>query len=175
MKKIQIHISEEPHCKDLESLGSIFMPLVRDIMSAEDFVEADILLNWREIVGEDIAAYAYPIKVKYNHKENIRTLYMEVPVGGFALEIQHKEDYLLEKLNAYFGYKAVHKINISQNIRIRPQIKSTKGTKERVKLSDTEKKYIESVADGIKDDKLKEILTKLGESVVLSNRERTKC
>ena len=171
MKKVQIHISEEPHCKELESLGSIFVPLVKDIMSAEDFVEADILLNWRDIVGQEIASFAYPIKVKYNHKENIRTLYMEVPVGGFALEVQHKEDYLLEKLNAYFGYKAVHKINISQNIRLRPQIKSTKETKERVKLSDTEKKYVESVVDGIKDDKLKEILTKLGESVVLSNRE----
>lgn len=171
MKKIQIHISEEPHCKDLESLGSIFVPLVKDIMSAEDFVEADILLNWRDIVGQEISSFAYPLKVKYNHKENVRTLYIEVPVGGFALEMQHREEYLLEKLNAYFGYKAVHKINISQNIQLRPQIKSIKKVDKEIKLNEFEKKYVESIVDGIKDDKLKEILTKLGESVVLSNRE----
>ena len=170
MKKNQIHISEEPHCKELESLGSVFIPLIKDVMTAEDFVEADILLNWKDIVGQEIAAYAYPIKVKYDHRENIRTLYMEVPVGGFALELQHKEEYLLEKINVYFGYKAVHKINISQNIKLRPQIKPVKVEKEEIKLSDDEKKYMEDVVADIKDEKLKEILTKLGESVIISNR-----
>ena len=170
MKKVQIHISEEPHCKELESLGSIFVPLVKDIMSAEDFVEADILLNWRDIVGQEIASFAYPIKVKYNHRENIRILYIEVPVGGFALEMQHKEEYLLEKLNAYFGYKAVHKVNISQNIQLKPQIKPIKKEKEEIKLNDDEKKYMDEVVGDIKDEKLKEILTKLGESVIISNR-----
>lgn len=170
MKKVQIHISEEPHCKELESLGSIFVPLVKDIMSAEDFVEADILLNWRDIVGLEMASFAYPIKVKYNHRENIRTLYIEVPVGGFALEMQHKEGYLLEKLNAYFGYKAVHKINISQNIKLKPQIKPVKKAQEEITLNEEEKKYMEDVVADIKDEKLKEILTKLGKSVIVSNR-----
>lgn len=170
MKKVQIHISEEPHCKELESLGSIFVPLVKDIMSAEDFVEADILLNWRDIVGQEMASFAYPIKVKYNHRENIRTLYIEVPVGGFALEMQHKEGYLLEKLNAYFGYKAVHKINISQNIKLKPQIKPMKKAQEEITLNEEEKKYMEDVVADIKDEKLKEILTKLGKSVIVSNR-----
>ncbi len=170
MKKVQIHISEEPHCKELESLGSIFIPLVKDIMSAEDFVEADILLNWRDIVGQEMSSYAYPIKVKYDHRKNFRTLYIEVPVGGFALELQHKENYLLEKLNAYFGYKAVHKINISQNIQLKPQIKPEEKTKEEIKLNEDEKKYMNEIIADIKDDKLKEILIKLGESVIISNR-----
>ncbi len=171
MKKIQIHISDEPHCKDLESIGSVFVPLIKDVMSAEDFVEVDIMLNWPDIVGQELASFAYPIKVKYDYKENIRTLYMEVPAGGFALEMQHRENYLLEKINAYFGYKAIHKINISQNIRLKPRVAQTKSGNEEIKLNEKEKKYIDDIVEGIKDDKLKEILTKLGKSVILLNRE----
>lgn len=37
-------------------------------------------------------------------------------------------------------------------------------------MSQNEEKYLNELADGIKDEKLKEILTKLGKSVVLSNR-----
>ena len=67
--------------------------------------------------------------------------------------------------------KAIHKINISQNIRLKPRVAQTKSGNEEIKLNEKEKKYIDDIVEGIKDDKLKEILTKLGKSVILSNRE----
>lgn len=45
-----------------------------------------------------------------------------------------------------------------------------KKAEPEIKLSQNEEKYLNELADGIKDEKLKEILTKLGKSVVLSNR-----
>ena len=170
MKKIKLHISDEPHCREFESLGSIFIPLVKGLMSAEDFVEADIMLNWVDIVGEDIASFCSPLKVRFNPKENQRTLFVEVPVGGFALEMQHREKYILEKINAYFGYKAVHKLNISQNIEMKPHTFFRKKEKPEMKLNSDEEKYLNELTEGINDEKLKKILTKLGKSVILSNR-----
>lgn len=170
MKKIKLHISDEPHCRELESLGSIFVPLVRGLMSAEDFVEADIMLNWVDIAGEELASFCSPLKVRFNPKDCQRTLFVEVPAGGFALEMQHREGYILEKINAYFGYKAVHRLNVSQNIKMRPRVFVRKKAESEIKLSQNEEKYLNELADGIKDEKLKEILTKLGKSVVLSNR-----
>lgn len=169
MKKIKIHVSEEPHCRELESLGSIFLPLMKDVTGTQDLVEIDIILNWISIVGKDIAAYCNPIKAKFNPKDNCRTLYIEVPVGGFALEIQHKERYMLDKINAFFGYKAVHKINVNQNANMK--MKNTGALsakkKERPLLND-EKEYLLGLSETIKDDKLREILIKLGKNVILA-------
>lgn len=171
MKKNKIHISEERHSRDLESLGNIFIPIMKGVLSAEDFVEADIILHWLDIIGKEFAAFCNPIKTRYNPKESMRTLYVEVPVGGFALELRHKENYILEKINAYFGYKAVHKLNISQNMNMTPRYLQIKAEdKPEICLDVAEEKYLTELTDGIKDEKLRKILTNLGKSVILSNK-----
>ena len=97
-KKVNINISEERHCNEFESLGSIFRPIIKDALSSDDLVEVDIMLNWVDIVGENISAYSRPVKAVYDNKTDKRTLNIDVPVGGFALEIQHKEQYILDKI-----------------------------------------------------------------------------
>ena len=176
MKKVKIHISDEPHCRELESLGSIFRPIMRDALSAESFVEADIILNWIDIIGIEIAKFCNPLKTKFDPVSNKRTLFVEVPSGGFALELRHRENYILDKINAYLGYRAVHQLNIAQNINIHIRSFATKtdaGTK-RI-LNDEEQKYLEELVAEIKDEKLRENLIKLGTNVILSKKEINRC
>lgn len=171
MKKAKIHISEDPHGCDLESLGNIFIPIMKDVLSAEDFVEADILWHWGDIVGEEIALFCNPLKTKFNPKDNNRTLYVEVPAGGFALELRHRESYILEKINMYFGYRAVHKINISQNMNMQVKTNvSIQAKQSKEELAESDKKYLDELTAEIKDEKLREILIKLGENVILSTK-----
>ena len=68
MKKKKIHISEERHSRDLESLGNIFIPIMKGVMSAEDFVEADVIMHWVDIVGGELAGFCNPLKVRYDVK-----------------------------------------------------------------------------------------------------------
>ena len=175
MKKYKLNISEDPHCCDLESLGSVFVSLVKSALSAEDLVGVDILLNWKDIVGEEIYSYCQPIKTNFNPKNSTRTLYLEVPAGGFALEIQHKEKYILDKINAYFGYNAVHKINIAQNINM--QIKKNNADAyvfKAQKISEEDEKYLLNLVTEIKDDKLRENLIKIGKNVISSKKGESK-
>ncbi len=175
-KKVKLNISKEHHGNDLESLGNIFRPIVKDVISAEDMVEIDILLNWKYIIGEQIAAFCFPVKAKFNSRENIRTLFVEVPAGGYALELQHCEEIVLDKLNSYFGYKAVHKLNISQNIKRKPVTSFVqKNAKKEKKIKESEKQWLEIIVKDIKDERLKEILIKLGESIILSNQKEGGC
>ncbi|MBO5038788.1 MAG: DUF721 domain-containing protein [Alphaproteobacteria bacterium] len=172
MKKVRMQFSKEPHCHDLESLGSIFLPLIKTVIKAEDLVEVDIILKWQDIVGKEMAMFCHPVKTRYNPKDNCRTLSVEVPVGGFALEIQHKQRYILDKINAYFGYQAVHKINVSQNANIKIN-KTEQGLcrKKSRELSEDEKKYLAELSETIKDDNLREILIKLGENILQNKKE----
>lgn len=170
MKKVKLNISDKPHSNDLESLGSIFAPLIKGVASAEDLIEADVMFRWREVAGSELASFSSPLKVKFNPRDNIRTLYLEVPFGGYALEMQHREEYIIEKINAYFGYKAIHKLNISQNIRMQPKNIIAPEQKTEEILEKREEEYLCAAVKEIKDEKLKEILIKLGKSVIISNR-----
>lgn len=170
MKK-KINISEIPHCNDLESIGSVFMPIVKGIISSDDLVEIDLILKWQDVIGEEIATFCNPIKASFNPKTNIRTLNVEVPVGGFALELQHREQYILDKINAYFGYKAVQKLTIHQNANMK--IKKQKIYKvKHEELTENDKNYLLEASSGINDEKLKEILIKLGENVLSANKRK---
>ncbi len=172
MKKAKLNISKEPRCHDLESIGSIVMPMIKGVMSAEDLVAADVMLNWGGIIGSEIASFCNPLKVKYNPRENCRILYVEVPIGGFALEMQHRENYILEKINSYFGYRAVHKLNISQSASMQPRgiFPQLQEKKKKAELTADDEKYLLELVEGITDEKLKEILIKLGKSVIQSQR-----
>ncbi|MBQ2884563.1 MAG: DUF721 domain-containing protein [Alphaproteobacteria bacterium] len=171
-KKININISEDRHCNEFESIGSIFRPIIKDALASDDLIEVDVMLNWVDIVGENISAYSRPIKAIYDHKNDTRTLSIDVPVGGFALEIQHKEQYILGKINSYFGYRAIHKLKINQNINMKPSFINTiiSNKKER-DLHEDEKKYLKELTEGIEDEKIKEILIKIGKNVILSKKE----
>jgi len=170
-KKANIKISDERHCKELESLGSIFIPIMNGAFDAKDFIEADVILKWEDIVGSEISSFSTPVKVKFNPKTDERVIHIEVPVGGFALELQHREIYLLDKINSYFGYKAIHKLLISQNANMR--IKKIKTSKKKPILEESDKNYLLKLSDGINSDELKEILIKLGENVISSKKENT--
>jgi len=167
MKKYKINISEERHEKDLESLGSIFMPIVKGLVSSEDLVGVEIMYKWKDIVGSEIASFSQPLKTKYNPKTDIRTLCMEVPLGGYALEVQHKEQYLIDKINAYFGYRAIHNLNIMQNANMQPILIEKQDDKNLEKIvSDEDMTYLNTLTEDIKDEKLREILIKIGKNVI---------
>lgn len=172
MKKYKINISSERHNRDLESLGSIFIPLVEGAVSSDDLIGVDIILHWEDIAGKDIYNFSYPKQTKFNPKTNMRTLYIDVPVGGFALELQHKENYILNKINAYFGYNAVHKLNINQDMNMLPKdFGSESSPKKEKMLTPEEEKYLQELLQDIKDEKLKEILTNLGKNILTDKKE----
>lgn len=172
MKKYKLNISSERHSRDLESLGSIFRPLIEGSVSSDDLVGVEISLHWEDIVGKDIFNFSLPKQTKFNPQTNKRTLYIDVPVGGFALELQHKENYILNKINAYFGYNAVHKLNINQDMNMLPRrpINNPVTNKKR-ELTLEEEQYLKEIMQEIKDEKLREILTNLGKNILTDKKE----
>lgn len=170
-KKYKLNISNEPHCRDLESLGSIFIPMIKDAVTTEDLVGIEIILHWKDIVGEKIYDFTLPTQTKFNPKTNKRTVFINVPVGGFALELQHKENYILNKINAYFGYNAVHKIAITQDMNMNPKY-TAKNKLINQNLTEEEKKYLEDILKEIKDENLKEILTNIGKNIIANKKEQ---
>lgn len=89
-------------------LSQMVPVLTRKVFRERGFHQASVLTNWSEIVGQELAAKCCPEKIS---REGVLTLRVDGPV---ALEIQHLEPQLLERIATHFGYRAVVRISIRQ-------------------------------------------------------------
>lgn len=91
-------------------LGGILDPAAR----RRGFAEASLLADWAMIVGPALACRCQPVRVDYAPgRRSGGTLLVQVG-GAAALEIQHAAPQLIERINAYFGHKAVRQLRLLQ-------------------------------------------------------------
>lgn len=166
----------EKSTNDLKALSNAMAPLTKKLFGKKGFVEISILTNWDKIVGEELANFSSPQKIDFKREQkNNGVLHLQVPSGAFALEIKHREKFILEKINAYFGYNAVNSLKIVQNSAMPLLENDVQSVQHKVDLlSRDEKNYIESMAGDIKNSKLKEILIKLGHCIFNDNHKKEK-
>jgi hypothetical protein len=98
----------------LKSLGAHVPAITRAALGRKGFAEAGLLDHWREIVGEDLARLAQPVKLAFPRaKRTGGTLTLRCG-GAAALEIQHLAPLILERINAHLGYGALTHLRIEQ-------------------------------------------------------------
>ncbi len=93
------------------ALGETVAKLTAPIMSRQGFAGGAIISEWPAIVGEHMAAQSIPEKVVHSRDKNAGgTLRLCVASGGVATELQHLEPVLLDRINTYFGYPAIARL-----------------------------------------------------------------
>ena len=172
-KKKEIIINKEHTLEDLTSVSKTIMPLAKQLLGAKGMLEMEILSDWTAIVGEALAQYSLPQKISFRKDERSNgTLELLVLSGAFALEIQHRESQILNKINAYFGYDAVAKLKIIQNS-CPENFLFTKKPIDNVKknlVSPEEHNYITEIIKDVDNNELRRHLEILGEAVLGSKK-----
>ena len=97
--------------RSLAQLASGFMA---DAFKKQGFASTELVTRWRDIVGAEIGAHAEPIKLQWQRASDGEptepaTLVLRVE-GPAAIEIQHQSSVILERVNRYFGWQAVGRI-----------------------------------------------------------------
>src|SRR5919106_1345380 len=87
-------------------LGKVLDPASR----RRGLAEAGVLTDWPRIVGEVLARRCQPVKLTGSRGHG-GILHVHV-AGSAALELQHSEPQLLERINSYFGYPAVARLRL---------------------------------------------------------------
>ena len=104
----EVKLDDERKTDGLSSFATIALPMLKKVLGKKGMVGADVLSMWEHIVGEEIASYTFPEKIEFKRGQRYDgVLKLKVPAGGFALEVQHREKIIVEKINLYFGYNAV--------------------------------------------------------------------
>ena len=71
-----------------------------------------IVDNWSKIVGEKISNDCYPTKIKVGKSLKSGVLIINV-AHGKEIDVEYKKREIIDKINSFFGYKYVEKINLN--------------------------------------------------------------
>jgi hypothetical protein len=145
-------------------LAETIAKLTAPIMSRQGFAGGAIVTEWPAIVGEHIAARSIPEKVIHSREKNAGgTLRLRVASGGVAIELQHLEPLVLDRINTYFGYAAIARLQFVQ--RPLPVKTTTRPPAPRPLTPDEERALADSLA-GIDDAELRRAVEGLARAVV---------
>ena len=97
----------------MKSLLKITENIVEKNLSRLGSIQNHIFFNWAHIAGQ-YADITIPHKIKFGREKNIDGQITIKVQNGFGLEVQHATPFLLDQINARFGFKAISKIKIIQ-------------------------------------------------------------
>ncbi|WP_119306755.1 DUF721 domain-containing protein [Cohaesibacter haloalkalitolerans] len=147
-------------------IGSSLTPLCRK----QGFASSDILRFWGEIVGPQFAECTEPERIRWprrDESEGFRpgTLVLHCE-GAQSVFLQHEQATIIQRVNAYFGYPAIDRIQILQ----RPvHAKPSRRPDPLRALTVSEADALEHQIEGVKDDKMAAALRRLGHAVLARN------
>ncbi|WP_324753022.1 DUF721 domain-containing protein [Roseovarius sp. Pro17] len=93
--------------------STLLQDRIRKTSESRGFAESRLLTQWTEIVGEDIAAIARPVKVDYGRGGMGATLTL-LTTGAQAPMLEMQKETLRAKVNGVYGYNAISRITITQ-------------------------------------------------------------
>ena len=117
--------------------------------------------NWKNIVSEKYFEFCEPDKVTFQkNKKNNGTVYIKCFNNVVSFYIENNKFFIIEKINAIFGYSLISNIKIKQDPKIIEKVKN------KVKnINDKDQKVVENSIKNIQDSTLKDALASLGISI----------
>jgi hypothetical protein len=108
------------------AVGAYVPKLTRKAFEKYGFSAATLLTDWAAIVGDEIAGFAAPERLKWPRNVSVRE---DVEAGAEgrpgavlivrvdparALDVAYKSRQILERINGYFGYRAIAELRVLQ-------------------------------------------------------------
>ncbi|MGQ0683834.1 DUF721 domain-containing protein [Bradyrhizobium sp.] len=154
----------KPRPVSAKPLSVLLSDVFSDAYARQGFAARELVTRWAEIAGADIARHAEPLKMQWprpveGQPQEPATLVLRVE-GPAALEIQHKSDVLLERVNRFFGWHAVGRLALRQaplsrrEPPARPRPPNAKAVEE-----------VAKTLSAVEDEALKDALARLGAAI----------
>lgn len=100
-------------------LADIVGPTIAEMCGKAGFSVVEVVTHWDEIVGPDLAARSMPIRLQWQRRPEgagtpePATLLVRVE-GPYAIEFQYAAPVVIERINAYFGWRCVGRVALRQ-------------------------------------------------------------
>jgi hypothetical protein len=147
----------------MQAIGANLPRIAKPVLGKQGLGEARLLGEWLAIVGEELARHCWPIKLSFPRGERRDGILRLRVASALALEIQHREPVLLERINGYFGYRAVIRLALVQGGA--PLAEGSAPPPPRP-LEPAERQALDRHLDGIVDPELRGALRRLGSAII---------
>ncbi|MCG7494085.1 DUF721 domain-containing protein [Thalassobius sp. Cn5-15] len=158
--------------------GSLLQQQIRQAGESRGFAVTRLLTHWPDIMGEDLAAMARPVDVKYNRQGFGATLTV-LTTGAMAPMVEMQKEQMRAKVNGVYGYNAISRVRVTQTAPTgfaEGQADFSYARKEQPKPEPTPEVRAEAatLAAGVGDDGLRQALERLSQSVLtkMNSQER---
>jgi hypothetical protein len=146
--------------------------LTETALGKRGLAQANLIVDWPSIVGEDKATTCQPEKLIFPRgQRNNGTLHLRV-TSTTALELQHDSPQLIDRINGYFGYAAVESIRLIQAPLKHPIIQENPRPRRTPEWGEI--RALEDRLEGIEDAELRETLQRLGTAILSESGKSTK-
>lgn len=151
---------------------------VRAAAARRGIAEMRLLTQWPEVVGPRLARLTRPVRVKHDRSGHGLGGVLILAVNGpRAAEIELEIPQIVERVNAYYGYRAVVDAKLTQSeTPIDPATASARrrAEAEPAVLPAEKREALAELTKPIGDDALRDALTRLGANVMSRPKRSSK-
>lgn len=141
--------------------------------SRHGFAESDVLIHWPDIVGEGLAGLCHPLSVSYGKARGFGATLVVRVEGARAPEAEMKAPQIVERVNAYYGYRAISRLRVTQITGRRGRAKGFAEDRAAFRHAPATPepdagtvREAGALTDGIRDPALRDALTRMGAYVL---------
>ncbi|WFS01520.1 DUF721 domain-containing protein [Rhizobium tumorigenes] len=154
--------------KGAKQISEVANGLIDPVLARRAGISTALLGSWDDIVGADFADCTRPEKIAWakrngpgegGYQPGVLTIACE---GARALFLTHAQGELIQRINAFFGFSAIHQIRIVQ----KPVSQHAKRSRTPVPLKGAAAVKLEGMMEGIESDKLRAAVQRLGTAVL---------
>lgn len=108
--KFQDKLGSKKRSGSMQAMANLMPRVTKKILGNRGFAEASIITEWTSIIGEEMAQCSQPEKLVFEKGARASGVLHIRVTGGGAAELQHIAPQVMERINGYFGYKAVARL-----------------------------------------------------------------
>ncbi|MBT3534984.1 MAG: DUF721 domain-containing protein [Rhodospirillaceae bacterium] len=143
--------------------GSILRRATANALRRRGFGEGEVIARWPDIVGPEMAALTAPEKLQQRRGDVAGAVLHVRVAGAAAVELQHMAPTVLERINGFYGYRAVDRLKLVQGPL--PEPEKTREVTER-ELTGAESASLAAHTAPTESTELREALERLGRRVM---------
>ncbi|MBA85924.1 DUF721 domain-containing protein [Thalassobius sp. S69A] len=160
--------------KGFARTSALLQSRIRKAGESRGFAVTRLLTHWPEVVGEDIAAIARPVDVKYGRSGGFGATLTLLTTGAQAPMLEMQKDQIRQKVNGVYGYNAIARIRITQTAPTgfsEGQASFAYRQKPKPKAPDPEiTSQARQMAEGATDENLRQALEALARNVLSKSK-----
>lgn len=95
-------------------LADFVAPGIADVCGKAGFSAVEVVTHWDEIVGPDLAPRCLPVRLQWPREEGAAATLVVRVEGAYAIELQYAAGIIVERINSYFGWRCVGRLQLRQ-------------------------------------------------------------